>query len=119
MRMIHALPAALLLVASAAPALATSCGEEVTTLQRRLNSSGAAKVTGKEPAGGETSSNSPKALDKAPSAKPSEADVKPSAGGVEEARALVTKAAEQDKAGDLTGCQDTIMRAKEKAGALP
>ncbi|SDM58563.1 hypothetical protein SAMN05216360_102510 [Methylobacterium phyllostachyos] len=110
---------AALALAAATPALATPCADEVSTLQRRLDSAGAASVTGKTPPGGVTSSDSPKALDKPPALTKADAAVKPTASGVEEAKKLVAKAGEQDKAGDAQGCRDTIMKAKEKAGALP
>ncbi|WP_457103845.1 hypothetical protein [Methylobacterium sp. P5_C11] len=110
---------AALALAAATPALATPCADEVATLQRRLDSAGAAAVTGSTSPGGTTSSNSPKALDKPPALTKSDAAVKPTAAGVEEAKTLVAKAAQQDKAGDAQGCRDTIMKAKEKAGALP
>jgi hypothetical protein len=106
-------------LAAATPALATPCSDEVDTLQRRLDSAGAASVTGTTPPGGATSSNSPKALDKPPSLTKSDSAVKPTASGIEEAKKLVAQARQQDKAGDAQGCRDTIMKAKEKAGALP
>jgi len=118
MRISHILSAALL-VASAAPALATPCADEVATLEKRLDSAGAASVTGKTPAGGTTSSHSDKALATPPAGKPSDPETTATAGGVKEARALVAKAREQDKAGNADACRDTIMKAKEKAGALP
>ncbi|MCJ2114928.1 hypothetical protein ACFZ8E_12180 [Methylobacterium sp. HMF5984] len=118
MRLVHAVSAALLLV-SAAPAFASSCSEEIATLERRLDSAGAEKVTGKEPAGGTTSSNSDKALSAPPGGKPSDPSTTSTAGGVKEARDLVEKARGEDKAGKADACRDTIMKAKEKAGALP
>ena len=111
--------AGLLILASAAPALATPCADEIATLQRRLDSAGAAQVTGTVPPGGPTSSHSPKALDQAPNVKPSDPNAKPTASGVEEARKLVEKARAEDKAGKADACRDTILQAKEKAGALP
>lgn len=45
--------------------------------------------------------------------------MKPTASGVDEAKRLVAKAAEEDKAGNAEACRNTIMQAKEKAGALP
>ncbi|MDP4003039.1 hypothetical protein [Methylobacterium sp. NEAU K] len=110
---------AALALAAATPALATPCADEVATLERRLNSSGAASVTGTTPPGGTTSSNSDKALATPPTLTKSDAGVKPSASGVEEAKKLVAKARDEDKAGDAQACRDTIMKAKEKAGALP
>lgn len=119
MRISYVLSAAVMVCASSAPALAVSCKEDIATIERRLDSAGAEKVTGKEPAGGPTSSNSSKALDRAPDVKPSDSGTKPTAGGVDEARKLLDKAKSQDKAGDEKACQDTITQVKEKAGALP
>lgn len=107
------------LVVAAAPALASSCSEEIATLQRRLDSSGAEKVTGEKPAGGTTSSNSPKALVSQPKGNPSDSSTKPTAGGVDEARTLLAKASEEEKAGKTEACRDTVMKAKEQAGSLP
>jgi hypothetical protein len=99
-------------------AFASSCAEEVTTLQKRLNSSGARTVAGESQVGA-TPLGTNKALDVAPTTMPSEAASRSSPGGVEAARSLVEKAAVQGKAGDAEGCRDTIMKAKEAAGALP
>ena len=106
-------------VAVAGPAFATPCADEVSTLERRLNSAGAAEVTGKTPPGGPTSSGSDKALATPPTLTPSDAAVKPTASGVEEAKKLVAQAREEDKAGKAEECRQTILKAKEKAGALP
>ena len=119
MRITYALPAALLVLAAAGPARATPCADEITTLERRLDSAGAEKVTGKEPPGGPTSSHSDKALAQPPGRKPSDPDVTSTAGGVKEAKALVQQAKTEDKAGKANACRDTILKAKEKAGALP
>ncbi|MCJ2013968.1 hypothetical protein [Methylobacterium sp. J-076] len=105
--------------AAAGPALATPCADEVSTLEKRLNSAGAAEVTGTTPPGGVTSSHSDKALATPPKLTPSDKDVKPTASGVEEAKKLVAQAREEDKAGKADACRQTIMKAKEKAGALP
>ena len=117
MRMRFAL--ATLAIGMAGPALATPCAEEVSTLQRRLDSAGASAVTGKAPTGGTTSTPSDKALASPPALTQSDAGVKPSASGVDEAKARVAKASAEDKAGDAEACRDTIRQAKEKAGALP
>ncbi|MGU3538360.1 hypothetical protein [Methylobacterium sp. A54F] len=119
MRFSYLLPATLALVVVAGPALATPCADEISTLERRLNSAGAEKVTGKEPPGGATSSNSEKALDKPPAGKPSDPSTTATAGGVAEAKSLVQKARQEDQAGNADACRDTILKAKEKAGALP
>ena len=49
MRMSYALAGLLLMTA---PALATPCADEITTLEKRLDSAGAAQVTGTVPPGG-------------------------------------------------------------------
>lgn len=118
MRLPFALPAALLVLA-AGPALASSCSEEIATLQRRLDSAGAEQVTGTAPAAGQTSSDSPKALKKPPAGQPSDPGSKPTAGGVGEAKTLLAQASEEEKAGKAEACRQTVMKAKEKAGALP
>ncbi|GJE58312.1 hypothetical protein [Methylobacterium trifolii] len=117
MRPSLAIPTALMLLAGS-PALASSCSEEITTLQKRLDSAGARKVAGESQAGA-TAPGTDKALARPPATKPSDPDAKSTSGGVEEARSLVEKASAQDKAGDAEGCRDTILKAKEKAGALP
>ncbi len=93
--MIMRFAVAALALAAATPALATPCADEVDTLQRRLDSAGAASVTGTTPPGGTTSSNSPKALDTPPALTKSDAAVKPTASGVEEAKKLVAQARQQ------------------------
>jgi hypothetical protein len=111
------LPIASFLLASGS-AFASSCSEEVTTLQKRLNSSGARTVVGESQVGA-TPLGTNKALDKALTSMPSNTSDRSSAGGVEEARSLVEKATAQEKAGDAEGCRNTILKAKEIAGALP
>lgn len=119
MRYALSLPVAVMALVAAGPALAVTCKDDISTVERRLNSAGAEQVTGQEPAGGATSSNSPKALDKPPAGAPSDPSTKPTKAGVEEARKLLAKAKEQDKAGQEAACQATITQVKEKAGALP
>jgi hypothetical protein len=119
MRITLVLPAALVMLGAASPVSASSCSEQIATIERRLDSTGAEQVTGKEPPGGPTSSNSAKALDKAPNVKPTDPTTAASAGSVEEARDLIKKARAQDKAGDKKGCEDTMTEVKKKAGALP
>lgn len=119
MRLSPVLTALFALGVAAPPALAVTCKDDIATVERRLNSAGAEAVTGKEPPGGPTSSNSPKALDKPPEGKPSDPSTQPTAAGVAEAKKLLETAKAQDKAGDEKACQDTMTKVKEKAGALP
>ena len=119
MRIAFSLPIAVVALVAASPALAVNCKDDIAAVERRLNSVGAVQVTGKEPPGGPTASASSKALDKPPAGAPSDPATKPTKAGVEEARTLLAKAKEQDKAGQETACQDTMTKVKEKAGALP
>ena len=119
MRITLVLPSALVILGAASPVSASSCSEQIATIERRLDSTGAEQVTGKEPPGGPTSSNSPKALEMAPKVKPTDPSAKPTSSGVSEARELITRAKAQDAAGDAKGCETTMTQAKEKAGALP
>ncbi|MBX9930983.1 MAG: hypothetical protein K2Y56_05530 [Methylobacterium sp.] len=117
MRLVLGLAAALVTIAG--PALATQCADQIATIERRLDSAGAASVTGTVPPGGTTSSNSPKALEMAPNVKPTDPSAKPTSSGVSEARDLIKRAKAQEAAGDAKGCEATMTQAKEKAGALP
>ena len=119
MRMILTTAAAVVSLSSAAPALAVSCKDDISTIERRLNSAGAEKVTGTKPPGGPTSPGSEKALDKPPSGEASDPSLKATAASVSDAKALLEKARTQDKAGDEKGCQETMTKVKETAGALP
>ena len=119
MRIAIGLTLALAALSVAGPARAVTCKDDIATIERRLDSAGAEAVTGKEPPGGPTASNSPKALDKPPEGKPSDPSTQPSKAGIAEARTLLAKAKEQDKAGQESACQNTITEVKQKAGALP
>ncbi|WP_232629747.1 hypothetical protein [Methylobacterium sp. Leaf118] len=119
MRIALGLPVALAALLAAGPALSVTCKDDIAAVERRLNSAGAETVTGKEPPGGPTAAPSDKALDKPPEGKPSDPATQPTKAGVEQARTLLAKAKEQDKAGQETTCQDTMTKVKEAAGALP
>ncbi|GJD48577.1 hypothetical protein OPKNFCMD_1299 [Methylobacterium crusticola] len=105
----------LLALATAAPAFATPCAEQIATIERRLESPGAASVTGSTP----TQTGSPRALPAPPAGPPSDPASKPTAAGIEQARTLIAAAKDQDRAGNAAACEDTMTRAKEMIGALP
>ncbi|GJD97412.1 hypothetical protein [Methylobacterium iners] len=119
MRLATGLSAVLIALATTGSAYASSCTEQIATIERRLDSAGAERVTGKEPPGGPTSSGSDKALAQPPGGKPTDPSTTASVSGIKEARELIAKAKTQDKAGDVKGCEDTMTKAKEQAGALP
>ncbi|MGE7414641.1 hypothetical protein [Methylobacterium tarhaniae] len=107
--------ASLLLPLVATAAAATPCAEQIATIERRLESPGAAAVTGSTP----SAAGSPKALAAPPAGRPSDPATVPQAGRIAEARGLIATAREQDRAGNAQGCNDTMTRAKELIGALP
>ncbi|KQT07535.1 hypothetical protein ASG40_14120 [Methylobacterium sp. Leaf399] len=119
MRFTLGLAAGLLALSGTAPAFASSCTDQIATIEKRLDSAGAATVTGTVPPGGPTPPASGKALDAPPAGKPTDPAARPTASGVEAARDLIRQAKAQDKAGDVKGCEATMTQAKEKAGALP
>ncbi|KMO40205.1 hypothetical protein VQ02_08410 [Methylobacterium variabile] len=99
----------------ATAAAATSCAEQIATIERRLESPGAAAVTGEAP----TRTGSPRALAAPPAGQPSDPAVRPDAQRIAEARGLIATAREQDRAGKAEACADTMTHAKELIGALP
>ena len=50
---------------------------------------------------------------------PSDPATVSTAGHVSEARALITRAADEDRRGDKRGCENTMTEAKGMIGALP
>ncbi|WP_298966253.1 hypothetical protein [uncultured Methylobacterium sp.] len=110
--------AALAVLAGAVPALASPCGEQIATIERRLDSPGAASVTGTTGSTG-TATGSPRALPAPPAGQPSDPAMKPDARKIGEARRLIEQAKTQDKAGQDAACEDTMTKAKEMIGALP
>lgn len=101
---------------STAPAWATPCGTHIATIERRLESSGAAKVTGAQPDPA-ADSHSPMAAGPAPTA--TNAAQRPSAVKIAEARGMIATAKKQDQAGDQTGCEASMTEATKTIGALP
>ncbi|WP_018260974.1 hypothetical protein [Methylobacterium sp. WSM2598] len=115
MRMTIAVTSVLVALSGTAPAFATSCAEQIATIERRLDSAGAASVTGSTG----TQTGSPRALPTPPGGQPSDPGVKPDPQKIAQARALIAKAREQDKAGKADACEDTMTQAKTLIGALP
>ncbi|WP_420813103.1 hypothetical protein [Methylobacterium currus] len=107
--------ASILVPLIATPAAATPCAEQIATIERRLESPGAAAVTGDTP----TTQGSPKALAAPPAGRPSDPATAPQAGRIAEARGLIGTARDQDRAGNAQACNDTMTRAKALIGALP
>ncbi|GJD61872.1 hypothetical protein [Methylobacterium frigidaeris] len=117
--------ASILVPLAATAAAATPCAEQIATIERRLESPGAAAVTGDAPTTRGSPKEalpkeaSPKALAAPPAGKPSDPATAPQAGRIAEARGLIATARDQDRAGNAQACNDTMTRAKELIGALP
>ena len=109
---------AVLLGALQLPALATSCGEQIGTIERRLDSAGAVHVSGSR---GDhvLRTGSPRALQKAPAGDPSDPGLVPTAAGIAEARGLIRRAVLEDSQGKQRACENTMSEAKGMIGALP
>ncbi|MGY2051316.1 hypothetical protein [Methylobacterium sp. JK268] len=107
--------ASVIVAAASGQALATPCAEQIATIERRLDSTGAASVTG----GTGTETGSPRALSKPPGGQPSDPAAKPDPQKIAQARSLIAKARGQDKAGQADACENTMTEAKTLIGALP
>ena len=90
---------ALLLGLSQLPARASSCAEQIGTIERRLDSAGAIHVAGLQDGHTLRSCHSPKALAVAPTAEPSDAAMIPTSAHAADARRLLSRAVEEDRQG--------------------
>ena len=118
MRTSLAFLATALLACSGLPALATPCGQQVSALQRRLDSVGAVRVAGLEP-GHTLTTGSVKALPRVLSEPPSDPHLKPTRENVSAARLLIREALEEDQEGNQRACENILTDAKRLIGALP
>ena len=103
-------------VASVAPAFATECAQHIQAIERRMNSAGASKITGQPPSP-DSKSQASNAAGEAP--PPVDQNQKATPEKMNEARALLGKAKDQDKAGDKQGCEQTMQQVQANMGALP
>ena len=117
MRVIPSLTA-LVLAISPLPAMASSCTEQIGTIERRLDSAGAVQVSGLQ-AGHALRTGSPRAVNTARVDPPSDPGTISTAGHMAEARALIIRASDEDQRGDQRACENTMTEAKGKIGALP
>ena len=103
-------------LASVAPAFATECAQHIQAIERRMNSAGASKVTGKPPSP-DAKSQASNAAGQAPAPVDSNQQATPEK--MKEAQTLLSKAKDQDKAGDKQGCEQTMQQVQANMGALP
>ena len=103
-------------LASVAPAYATECAQHIQAIERRMNSAGAAKVTGQQPSPDSKAQASNTAGVAPPPVNPSQTATPEK---MDKARELLSKAKDQDKAGDKQGCEQTMQDVQANMGALP
>lgn len=116
----HIIPnlAILALALAPLPALASSCAEQIGTIERRLDSAGAVQVSGLQ-AGHSLRTGSPKGVTAARLDAPSDPDTVSTADHVAIARTLIVRATAEDRSGDQRACENTMTQAKGMIGALP
>ncbi|KQP89006.1 hypothetical protein ASF60_19890 [Methylobacterium sp. Leaf113] len=100
------------------PALASSCAEQIGTIERRLDSAGAVQVTGLQE-GHALRTGSPRGIKAARLDEPSDPGMVSTAAHVAEARTLILRAGDEDQRGDQRACENTMSEAKGMIGALP
>jgi len=110
--------ATLALALAPLPALASSCAEQIATIERRLDSPGAVQVGGLQ-AGHTLSTGSPRGVTAARLDAPSDPATISTADHMAVAKTLILRAADEDRHGDKRACENTMSQAKGMIGALP
>ncbi|MCJ2046071.1 hypothetical protein MKK58_16275 [Methylobacterium sp. J-078] len=100
------------------PALASSCAEQIGTIERRLDSPGAVQVTGLTD-GHTLRTGSLRGLQAPRPDAPSDLAMVSTADHVAVARTLIIRASDEDRRGDQRACENTMSEAKGMIGALP
>ena len=100
------------------PGLASSCAEQIGTIERRLDSEGAVKVAGLQ-SGHKLRTGSPRGVEAVRLDASSDPDMAPTAERVSQARTLILRAGDKDRQGDKRGCENSMTEAKDLIGALP
>jgi len=98
--------------------MASSCAEQIVTIERRLDSPGAIQIAGLQD-GHSVRTGSPRGVDTNRRDAPSDLVMVSTAGHVAVARTLIIRAAEEDRRGDKRACENTMSEAKGMIGALP
>ncbi|MCJ2041499.1 hypothetical protein MKK55_21445 [Methylobacterium sp. J-059] len=100
------------------PAFASSCAEQIGTIERRLDSAGAIEVAGLRD-GHSLRTGSPRGLTTARLDPPSDPDTVSTPDNIAIARTLIIRATDEDRHGDKRACENTMSEAKGMIGALP
>ena len=108
----------LILALSPIPALASSCAEQIATIERRLDSAGAVQVTGLQD-GHSLRTGSLRGVTTGRPDAASDPETVSTADHVAQARVLIIRATDEDRRGDKRGCENTMTEAKGMIGALP
>lgn len=117
MRIVPAL-SVMLLALSPLPALASSCAEQIGTIERRLDSAGAIEIAGLQE-GHTVRTGSPRGVATVRLDDPSDPETVSTADHVAIARTLIIRATDEDRRGDKRACENTMSEAKGMIGALP
>jgi hypothetical protein len=117
MRIVPAL-SIVLLTLTPLPAFASSCAEQIGTIERRLDSAGAIEIAGLQD-GHTVRAGSPRAVTTVRLDAPSDPDTVSTADHVAIARTLIIRATDEDRRGDKRACENTMSEAKGMIGALP
>ncbi|TXM94077.1 hypothetical protein FV223_05870 [Methylobacterium sp. WL116] len=107
-----------LLALAPLPAFASSCAEQIGTIERRLDSAGAIEVAGLQD-GHTVRTGSPRGVTSVRLDAPSDPDTVSTADHVAIARTLIVRAGDEDRRGDKRACENTMSEAKGMIGALP
>ena len=110
--------AAVLTVLLPLPVLASSCAEQIGTIERRLDNPGAIQVAGLQD-GHVVRTGSPKGITTAHFDAPSDPRSISTSDHVAIARTLLVRASVEDQRGDKRACENTMTEAKGMIGALP
>jgi hypothetical protein len=100
------------------PALASSCGEQIGTIERRLDSAGAIQITGLQE-GHTLRTGSPRGISAVRLDAPTDPETLSTASHIAEARILIARASGEDRQGQQRACENTMSEAKGMIGALP
>lgn len=107
-----------LLALAPLPAFASSCAEQIGTIERRLDSAGAIEIAGLQD-GHTIRTGSPRGVTTVRLDAPSDPDTVSTADHVAIARTLIVRATDEDRRGDKRACENTMSEAKGMIGALP
>jgi len=108
----------LLLTLAPLPAFASSCAEQIGTIERRFDSAGAIGVAGLQD-GHTVRTGSSRGVTTVRLDAPSDPDTVSTPDHIAIGRTLIVRATAEDHRGDKRACENTMSEAKGMIGALP